>query len=95
VVAGRGKELTMRWLRNTVVTAGVVGGLAMMAGGCEYDDHDYHHDHYYRERPVVYRERPVVYRVEPERRWDRDHDWDRHYDRYWDDRDGRWHDRRW
>jgi len=81
----------MRWLRNTVVTAGVMGGLAMMAGGCEYDDHDYHHDHYYRERPVVYR-------VEPEHRWDHDrdrHDWDRHYDRWDRDRDGRWHDGRW
>jgi hypothetical protein len=85
---GRGKDVFMRWLMNSVLSLGMFGGLATMAGGCDYDDHDYHHDRYYRERPVVYR-------GEPERRWEHDRDWDRRYDRHWDDREGRWHEGRW
>jgi hypothetical protein len=80
----------MRWLRSSVLSVGVLGGLAMVAGGCDYDDHDYHHDRYYRERPIGYRYEPY-----PERRWERDRDWDRGYDRRWEDRDGRWRDGRW
>ena len=79
----------MRWLRNSVLSVGVLGGLAMMAGGCDYDDHHYHHDRYYREGPVGYRYDP--YR---ERRWERDGYWDRRYDRWDRDHDG-WRDRRW
>ena len=62
-----GERKFMRWLRNAVVATGLLGGMAVMAGGCDYDDHDYHHDRYYRERPVAYR-------VEPERHWDHDRD---------------------
>lgn len=76
----------MRWLMNSVLSVGMFGGLVMMAGGCDYDDHDYHHDRYYRERPVAYR-------VEPEHHWDHDRDW--RHDDHWDhdrwDRD-HWHD---
>ena len=70
----------MHWLRNTIVVLGTVSGLAMIAGGCDYDDHHHDHDRWRDERPAAYRYDPYYghdgYR-------DRDHDWDRRYDRDW------------
>ena len=79
----------MRWLRNTIVVLGTMSGLAMVAGGCDYDDHHHDHDHWRDERPAAYRYDPY-YRHDGYR----DRDWDRRYDRDWDhDRD--WHHDRW
>lgn len=81
--------MDMRWLRSSVMSVGVLGALAMVAGGCGYDDHHYHHERYYREGPVGYRYEPCP------NRWERERYWDRRYDGRWDrDHDG-WRDRRW
>ena len=77
----------MRWLCHTIVLLGTLSGLALVAAGCDYDEH--RHDHWRDERPAAYR-----YERYDHDGWRRDHDWDRRYDRDWDhDRD--WHHDRW
>jgi hypothetical protein len=70
----------MNWLRHSIVVLAMASGLALVAGGCDYDDHDHHHHHgrYYDERPVGYRYDPYYHDG-----WRGDRDWDRHSDRDW------------
>jgi hypothetical protein len=58
-----------------------ISGLALVAGGCDYDDHDHHHDH-----DRWHEGREAGYRYDPYYRdggWRGDRDWDRRYDRDW------------